>query len=321
MQIVEAVKRDISIIDYAKYRGFNVKRVGNSKYTLEEHDSVRIDPECNLFYRHSTGQGGSIIDFEMMVDNVDKNKALSILRGYLLNRKPYLLNELSNPRAAPRPLVQEKKDLVLPEAARGRFNRVYAYLSKTRCIDSEIINDMIHRNQLYEDSRHNCVFVGYDKDNKAAYANIRGTLTDKSYKGDAVGSSKEVGLYIDNSAASLFVTEAAIDSLSIMTMLKMNGRDYKKYNYLSLGGTSGKSLLYHLQGSKINRIYLALDNDDAGKKGRDSIRKALQNAEFKGAVIDKLPVNKDFNEDLQHIKAGLTLNLAEKTVKPNMERS
>lgn len=321
MQIAEAVKHDISIIDYAKHRGFNVKRVGSSKYTLEEHDSVRIDPECNLFYRHSTGQGGSIIDFEMMVDNVDEHKALSILRGYLLNRKPYLLNELGKPRAAPKPPVQEKRELVLPEAAKGRFNRVYAYLSKTRCIDPEIITDMIHRNQLYEDSRHNCVFVGYDKNNKAAYANIRGTLTEKSYKGDAAGSNKEVGLYINNSAASVFVTEAAVDSISIMTLLKMNGRDYKKYNYLSLGGTSGKSLLYHLQGSKISRIYLALDSDAAGRKGREGIRTALQKAGFKGAVIDKLPVNKDFNEDLQHIKAGLTLNRAEKTVKPNMERS
>lgn len=324
MKIAEVAKRDIPILDYARYRGFTPERVGQDYYTLAEHDSIRICESQNLFFRWSTGQGGSIIDFEMMLDHVDEHDALSKLRDYLQDRKPYVLNDISRPRAAPRPpaQVQEKKELVLPEAAKGRFNRVYAYLNKTRGIDPEIIGHMIKRNQLYEDYRHNCVFVGYDKDNKTAYANIRGTLTEKGYKGDAQGSNKEVGLYINNSSTSLFVTEAPIDSLSIMTMLKLNGRDYKKYDYLALGGISSKSLLYHLQGSDIKCIFLALDHDEAGQQGRENIRAALQKAGYKGKVIDKLPVAKDFNEDLQHIlQAGQPVRNPQKETVSTIERS
>lgn len=302
MKIAELVKQDISILDYARYKGFTVKRVGNEKYTLEEHDSVRIDASQNLFFRHSSGQGGSIIDFAMMVDNVDKNKALSILRDYLHQKKPYLLSQINTEiKSREPPAAPQKKEFVLPEAVKGRYNRVFAYLSKTRGIDSKVIHEFISSNQLYEDISHNCVFVGYDKDNNAAYAMRRGTLTDKAFKGDISGSRKEVGLFVNNGATSLFVTESAIDSMSIMTMLDMNGRDYKKYNYLSLGGVSSNALLYHLPDSGINRIYLALDNDEVGREGKAHIREALKRTGYDGTVIDKTPVKKDFNQDLKKI--------------------
>ena len=301
MQIAQAAKRDIPITEYAQERGYTVKRVGANEYTLSEHDSIRINTEQNVFFRHSTGQCGSIIDFVMMIDNVSENKALSTLRDYLKGNKPTLLNDLYNTRESPPAAPPQKKELVLPEPAKGRFSRIYAYLSKSRGIDKEIITDMIHRSQLYEDVNHNCVFVGYDRDNKAAYANIRGTLTDKSYKGEASGSNKEVGLYIKNSSASLFITEAAIDAMSIATMLKLYDRDYKKYDYLSLGGTSCKALLSNLS-PEIKRIYLALDNDPPGRKGRQGIVKALNSHGYAGKIIDKPPVNKDYNDDLKVLR-------------------
>ena len=306
MKIAQVVKHEIPILEDARACGFTPRKVGAGEYTLEEHDSIRIDAENNLFYRHSTGQGGSIIDFAMMIDQSDQHHALSRLREYLLSRKPYLSQQFARPRAAPQP-PPEKVPLQLPEAAHGKFNRVFAYLSKTRGIDPGIVSEMIRRNQLYEDYRHNCVFVGYDRDNKPGYASIRGTLTDKGYKGEAHGSSKDVGWFVDNRSASLFVSEAAIDAMSLMTLLKRNGRDWTKYSYLSLGGTSSRALLHHLEGSPVRRIYLALDNDPAGLLGREHIRAALEKAGFQGRIEDKLPYYKDFNEDLQHILAGETL--------------
>lgn len=302
MKIAEVVKQDISILDYARHKGFTIKRVGYEEYTLEEHDSVRIDAVRNLFYRHATGQGGSIIDFTMMVENVDKYEALSILRDYLHQEKPYLLSQIDLvKKSRVPPTVIPPKKFVLPEAVEGRNNRVFAYLSKTRGIDPLIINEFIHNNQLYEDTSHNCIFVGYDNDNNAAYAMRRGTLTDKPFKGEISGSKKEVGLFVNNNATSLFVNESVIDSLSIMTILKMNGRDYKRYDYLALGGVSSGALVYHLPNSGIKKIFLALDNDEAGRKGKNHIMEVLKKSGYDGAVIDKTPVNKDFNQDLQNI--------------------
>ena len=51
-EIINRIKEDISITDYAVRLGFTLKKVG-SYYTLKEHDSVRIDPVKNKFYRNS----------------------------------------------------------------------------------------------------------------------------------------------------------------------------------------------------------------------------------------------------------------------------
>ena len=118
MEIAEVAKREIPILDYARSKGFTPQKVGSGEYTLEEHDSIRIDIENNLFYRHSTGQGGSIIDFVMLVDQLDQHQALSRLRDYLPDRNPHLSQQFNRPRAAVKP--PEKKELQLPEAVRRK---------------------------------------------------------------------------------------------------------------------------------------------------------------------------------------------------------
>lgn len=331
MKLAQVVKQEIPILEYAVSKGLTPVRVGAGEYSLAEHDSVRIDTDQNLCFRHATGEGGSIIDFVMMLEHIDgnwcdKHKALGILRDYLHRTKPYMIPELDGARPKQSATSEiEKKELVLPERVKGRFNRVFAYLSQQRCIDPGIISDFMHNNRLYEDINHNCIFVGYDQDNTAAYAMRRGTLTDRAYKGDVAGSRKEVGFYVDNGSMDLFVTEGVIDAMSIMTLLKSNGMDYGKYNYLSLGGTASKALLYHLPESGIDRIFLALDNDAAGRDGKAHIREALQKVGYTGKVIDKTPLNKDFNEDLQHIvsrSAGRTQEQAgaSQSKKQHMER-
>lgn len=314
MKIAELVKQEIPILEYAQHLKYTPKKVGGNEYTLAEHDSVRIDAATNLFYRHSTGEGGSIIDFAMMMHGINEHAALSELRGYLLGRKPYMALQMSDSkeRASPAP---PKKEFHLPPPAKGRFNRVFAYLGKTRGIDTQIISEAIHQNRLYEDDHHNCVFVGYGKDNNALYATKRGTLTESSFKGEVEGSQK-IGFYVDNGSPRLFVTESAIDAMSIMTLLKMNGRDYKKYNYLSLGCLSDKALQYRLEGSggNVKKIFFALDNDNLAVL-KSSGLPAPNHGQIKAAeyrdkyrqlgydTIIKTPTMKDFNEDLQRVRS------------------
>ncbi|UQT48468.1 DUF3991 domain-containing protein [Flavonifractor plautii] len=64
---------------------------------------------------------------------------------------------------------------------------MYAYLKK-RGVSPQIIRSFISAGLLYEDSEHhNCVFVGYDRDGKAAFASLRGTYDrdGSGFKGDA----------------------------------------------------------------------------------------------------------------------------------------
>lgn len=63
-----AIKENINILEYGKNAGLTPLKLG-SNYTFKEMDSVRIDPYKNIYYRHSTGEGGSIIDFVMHTEN------------------------------------------------------------------------------------------------------------------------------------------------------------------------------------------------------------------------------------------------------------
>ena len=295
MDLIQMIKKDVRITEYAQSCGYTLLRVG-SKYTLKEHDSVRIDPEQNLFIRYSNRQqAGSIIDFVMWVDQVSQREAICKLRSMF-----QYANYPSRP-AVSVPRIPKQKVMELPKAAEGQYKRVFAYLSRTRQIDPSIISEMIKRKLLYEDERHNCVFVGYTHDGAPGFATKRSTSTTYVYRGDVPGSKKEVGFFVNNEAPALFVVEAPIDALSIMDLLRSNGRDPKDFSYLALGGVTDKALRYHLTGpehEKIKKIYLATDNDKAGNEARKELRETLRELGFSGQVLDKLPIKKDWNEDL-----------------------
>lgn len=291
----DAIKENISIIDYAQQLGFTPEKIGH-QYTLKEHDSVRIDVENRQFFRHSNGHGGSVIDFAMEFEEIPLDTALSRLRACL---SP---NSRARPVEPFTPKPPAEKNLILPKAIEGRYSRVFAYLSKSRGIDCAIISDLIKRKHLYEDEHHNCVFVGYDEKKKPAFACVRGTLTNREpYRGDCPGSDKKVGWYIDNKASNLVITEAPIDAMSFMTMLKASGLDHKKYNYLALSGTSTVSLEHLIEkgGGNFAKVYLATDNDEAGNTARSSLRAVFMRSKFQGKLIDKVPVAKDWNDDLK----------------------
>ncbi len=299
MDLLESMKRDIRITEYAQRCGFTVVKAG-TQYSLKEHDSVRIDPEKNLFIRNADRQArGSIIDFVMWIDGVSMQEAVRKLRGQMEYGQGYTPRP-SLPRQPPK-----RAPLELPKATEGKYSRVYAYLNKTRCISNAVIATMMRRKVLYEDERHNCVFVGNGYDGKPAFASMRGTVTGIQYRGDATGSRKEVGFYINNQSPALFVVESPIDAMSIMTMLELNKINPAKYSYLSLGGVSDKALLYHLarpENKGIARIYLATDNDQAGNAARVQLRKALELSGYPGKILDKVPTNKDWNDDLTRMQ-------------------
>lgn len=297
-----AIKENIPILDYAQRLGYTPERVGN-QYALKEHDSVRINTERNVYYRHSTEHGGSIIDFVMEFEGLSQEEAIRKLRSCLSPSHTVVGMQQRKPNPQPEP----HRKVQLPKAHNGRFSRIFAYLTKSRGIDSEIVAAMVKRKVLYEDERHNCVFVGYNEKNEAAFGCVRGTITqtDKPYRGDCTDSDKRVGWYIDNKAAVLIVTEAPIDAMSFMTLLKLHGKDFRSYNYLALGGVATNALERLFENGKnrqFERVYLATDNDEAGHAARPKLRKALEKGKYKGKVIDKLPLAKDWNDDLNSLR-------------------
>ena len=150
------------------------------------------------------------------------------------------------------------------------------------------------------------MFVGFDYDGREKYAFKRSSNTNIPYRGEATGSNKSVGFsmgLVDRTPRRLFVTEAAIDALSLKSLMLIHGIDDSDCAYLACGGTASNALLYHiLHHPQIQKIYLCMDNDEARHTARKNFRSELKTVGFSGKVIDKIPIGKDFNEDLKTLR-------------------
>ena len=272
--ILDNIKRGISILSVAQAMGYTPEKIGNY-YSLKEHDSLIIYPKTNSFYRFSTGIGGSVIDFMIHFGGLTKQEAIKTLKekysGHQFEYMPQRANIQPKPSAP-------KKEFTLPQKFNGKFTRAFAYLVKTRCIDSTVVQKCIKDGLLYEDNKHNVVFVGKDKDGNAEYATRHTTLTGSDFKRDVVGSRQDIGFFIDNNTERLYICEAPIDALSIMSLLQHQGTPIDNSSYLATCGTGKDAALYTRlkDNPNIKEVILANDNDDAGQKANKKILDKLQ---------------------------------------------
>lgn len=287
--------RSYPILDYARELGLTIKRKGTRYYTLKEHDSVIIDPAKNCFWRNSTGQTGSVIDFALAFSS-------GSLEEVMINLDVKTRNNTS-PKAARDRSEPIKRELLLPKADKNMKN-VMAYLSKTRHIDPRIISWLMHNKYIYQDINKNCVFVSY-KEGVAVFACRRGTNTYKPFYGDVSGCDYSHLFFIENNSSSLYITESVIDTLSVMTMLSIEDVDYREYNYLSLTGVRKfeKAIHYHVKNGSYKRVILALDNDMAGRQAVEDIQMLLDDIGYEGEIKIEYPIyGKDMNDELIYRK-------------------
>lgn len=287
---LEEIKK-ISITEYARQMGFTPVKIG-SYYTLKEHDSVRIDPRKNIFFRNSTGDRGTVIDFVMAFKGVSCGEAIKLLCDEI--ELPKVYKEQNS-------VPQKKKELILPAKARNMKN-VFAYLVKTRCINQKIVQEMVDRDMLYQDERNNCVFVSRNENGKSVFATVRGTNTDKKWVGDVSGCDYSHSFFIDNCSRNLIVTESVIDAMSMMDIKEQKGENHQEYNYLSVSGLgkSREALGYHLGKTLYDIVFLAFDNDDKGREIAKEMKKYIESINQDISVSMLIPeAAKDWNEELQ----------------------
>ncbi len=300
ISMCEYIKANVKCLDIARNANKTVRCVSKSRgeYTLTENDSIRINDEKNLWYRHSQSIGGSCIDLYMWLYDCDFNTAVSDIRKtYLAGKNASVL------RTAPKreQRTDTKTTLKLPPKAPGKCRRVFAYLHKTRKIQKSVVSWFVNHRRVYEDAEyHSCVFVSYyDEQRKyPAFAFKRGSATTSKFKGIVPGSDYNVGFTIDNNSDTLFVCEGIIDVMSIMSFMDLKGVSFLTSDYIALCGISTVSLFAYLSQSagRIHKIYLCLDNDETGQKRTQNILSELGD-KYEIEVIK--PMHKDFNEDLQ----------------------
>lgn len=243
-----------------------------SEYRTRTHDSLSVNG--NWFYWWSRGEGGrSALDYLVKVKEMPFQDAVRFLTA----DAPVLAMPAQTAPSAPKPPPpEEKKNLVLPPENENH-RRVFAYLSRSRGIDPEIINHCLKHKLLYEDNaHHNAVFVGYEA-GKPLFGSLRSTITDSHWRMDLPGSDKRFSFRMEHPQTSrVMVFEAPIDAMSMASLLKMQGQDWKSVSYLSLSGTAPTALLHYLQAHPdITKVTIALDNDAAGRRNAEKLRETV----------------------------------------------
>lgn len=287
--------REVDLLTYLRcFEPQELVHISGSTYATRTHDSLKISNGKWFWWSRGIG-GRNALDYLTAVEGLWLPEAVQRILG----ESPCI-----PPPPKPAVLYPKTEFTLPPRHADNR--RVFSYL-RGRGIDPEIINHCIKHGLLYESAQHhNCVFVGFAGD-RPAYAMQRGTLQDKRFVGEVVGSDKRYSFAVPmtpGDSPTLCVFESAIDALSYLTLLKQRGREWRKANTLSLGGV-GKAdrqlppaLSRYLKAAPhITRIVLCLDNDEPGRKAAAVLKELLRGYE----VIDRPPVRgKDYNDLLRY---------------------
>ena len=209
-----------------------------------------------------------------------------------------------------KPDCDVKRTLLLPEKNENEMAVIWYLVG--RGVDYDIIKECIDNGLIFESEvYHNCVFLGFDENGKAAYASFRSSRDDSRFKGEAVGSDKRYSFRIEANSNTIHVFESAIDLLSYATIMKMKTGNWRAETMVSLGGVYAPSpnkpisklpaaLDNALQNHpEVKTIALHLDNDNAGRAAALSITEQLKDRyEIRN---EPPPKGKDCNDYLMHV--------------------
>ncbi len=323
--ILEASQTDL--VSYCNNNGFELIQKGQYFY-LKEFDSCQINGNMWIrwsgkYARAGLYHQGNAVQFVREFENLSFQDAVTKLcefrgldiqgefakkissgedkkQSYSTESKKKDFNvdkEIDN-------ISDRKEEFKLVQLPQKNDNnkRVIAYLTKTRKIHPEVVNHFIKNGTLYEDNRHNAVFIGYDEKGIASYAFKRSTNTVNEiyaqYRGEALGSKKKYNWCSKCLGDTVKVFESPLDALSAITLDRLNGINWRNINYLSLGCVAPVALETFLENNtNIKNIEFCLDNDTAGRKAINQLMdKYGEKYECKNSMPDINSGAKDYNE-------------------------
>lgn len=300
--VLEAKKMDL--LTYLKnFEPHELVRLDKNNYTTRTHDSLKISNGKWMWWSRGIG-GKSALDYLIKVRGMDFVEAVQTIMGNSSVRSPTPENAKG----------YVNQPLLLPERS-PTTDVVFEYLFG-RGIDYEIINYCLEKELVIESlPYHNVVFIGYDESNKPKYAAYRATNQSR-LMGDCTGSKKQYSFRLTaENTGEVHLFECAIDLLSYATLMKLEGKNWRQFNLISLAGVYSpkqnigdskvpvtvRKLLE--KDKSIKRIILHLDNDIAGRKATKALQTILTD---KYEVVDDPPkCGKDVN-DFLCIKLGIS---------------
>lgn len=287
----------VPILQIAKDFGMTPKRTGR-EYKVPGSGGLTLNPDKNCWYCFTLNEKiakGPIGLVEYLTGKgfIESIKLLADM--YQIRLETEYEGEIHiKASKAPKKKFQlqpEKKELVLPKKS-PTCRHLFAYLCKIRKIDRKVVEYFLKSNRLYENDMHSCVFVGLDPEGNPKHCAIRGTLTNRAFKGEARGSDKRYAFSKPGTTETLHVFEAPIDLLSYLTLYPEQWEDH----YLALCCLADTALKEYLKNYKIKILCFHLDNDEWGERKTKEYIENYKNYD----TCDQRPqkIYKDFNEYL-----------------------
>lgn len=177
-----------SISDYFRAQGYSCTREGREIH-IHGFGGFKVREDTKEYYIHSEQKGGiGLVDClrktfnmtypeavkEALNGEMPNGKTQDNMRSFFPKRK-FPTGEFSE--------KEEKKEFKQPQRD-GDNKRVFAYLTKTRGISSQVVNELIAQNLLYQDIKGNAVFLDM-KDGKPCGAEFHGTGCKRYFIGNA----------------------------------------------------------------------------------------------------------------------------------------
>lgn len=296
-ELAEVKKLDL-LTYLSNYEPNELVMYSKNDFGTKTHSSLHISNGLWTWWAKGIG-GKSALDYLIKVEEMNFLDAALLIHECIKANPPIEVkrNVLKNIRGSFR--LPYRNDRAL---------KLYDYLVNRRHIDKEVVDFYYLNHTIYETTKdHAVIFVGYDDRGVARFGSKR--ATEGMDKRNIYGSDKRYSFRLANTQSDdLHVFESPIDLMSFQTLEKMNNREWKHQNYLSIDGATliGKTVedteipvaLEHFlkRNTQITNIILHLDND---KAGYDTLEKIKYHLSDKYEITDKSPKGcKDVNEVL-----------------------
>ena len=255
------------------------KKTSNNLY-FKENNSLVIHRANYGYIDYATRETGNGIDFLM------RHLGYSFQEAVVALTRETAATTDSSVKCMTQPSRIDPKVIHLPVAAPFPHSRMYAFLMM-RKIPKSMIDMLVQQGLIYQaDHMNNIVFVNPEKD----YFELRGTctFTEKPFHG--CGKAKPDRFwYLKGSYGKceiIYITEAAIDAISLFLLHRKHGVNTANSVYVSIGGVSNYATIERIRSRR--HAVLAVDNDPAG----ELCRQRYSDLEY------IVPIYKDWNEDL-----------------------
>lgn len=286
---------DLAIREYGFQK--TAKSTRNSpalKNAKGDHIVIKVQADgAHTFFSPTSDRKGSIYDFVMWQENCDFQAAAEKIR-YLLGREL----ERSFIESAPRPKHKEFDR----EAVKKLKVMSYSKYLESRGIHDTLLQHGRFKGTILIDEHNNAVFPHCKDDQIVGYVK-------KNYKFSGFSEGGEKLIWKSNQFPEdtrLVVCEAAIDALSVATMLAENPKHKESFyhtRFISIDGgmspaaeTALRSEVASMPENSV--IEAAFDNDSQGEKYTEKLQAICNECKRKMSVA-KPKQKKDWNEVLQ----------------------